>query len=67
MKKTPQMKKTNVENVQEVSKHEIEFMFFSDLVSLAIISCGKLIGYEKVRDLLHKYVYLFCLQIKIII
>ena len=40
------MKKTNVENFQEVT-HEIEFMFFSDLVLLTIIICGKLIGYEK--------------------
>ena len=33
--------------------------FFSDLVSLSIITRGKLIGYEKARDLLHKYVSLF--------
>ena len=41
LKKKPQMKKTNVENFKEVT-HEIEFMFFSDLVSLTIITCGKL-------------------------
>ena len=40
--------------------------FFSDLVSLTIITCGKLIGYEKTKDLLHKYVSLF-FQITIII
>ena len=50
-----QMKKTNVENFKEVT-HEIEFMLFSDLVSLTVITCGKLIGYEKARDLLHKYI-----------
>ena len=60
MKKKTQMKKTNLENFKE-GTHEIEFMLFSDLVLLTIIICGKLIGYEKARDLLHKYVYLlFC-------
>ena len=34
-------------------------MFFSDLISLTIITSGKLIGYEKVGDLLCRYVYLF--------
>ena len=43
LKKKPQMKKTNVEHFKEVT-HEIEFMFCSDLVSLTIIACGKLIG-----------------------
>ena len=52
MKKKPQTKKINVENFKEVT-HEIEFMFFSDLVSLTIIRCGKLVGYEKYRGLLH--------------
>ena len=46
---------------------ETEFMFFSDLVSLTVIRCGKLIGYKKARYLLHKYVSLFFLQITIII
>ena len=59
------MKKTSVENFKEVTL-DIEFMFVSDLVSLTIIICGKLIGYEKARYLLHKYVSLF-LQITIII
>ena len=54
------MKKTNVENFKEVT-HENRFMFLSDLVLLTIITYGKLIGYEKARDLLYKYVYLlFC-------
>ena len=35
------MKKTYIENFKEVT-HEIEFMFFSDLVLLTIILCGKL-------------------------
>ena len=60
MKEKPQVKKTNVEHFKEVT-HEIEFTVFSELVLLTIIRCGKLIGYEKARDLLHKYVYLlFC-------
>ena len=53
MKKKTQMKKTNVENFKGVT-HEIEFMFFFRFSS--VITCGKLIGYEKVRDYIHKYV-----------
>ena len=34
VKEKPQMKKTNLENFKEVT-HEIEFMFFFDLVSLS--------------------------------
>ena len=49
--------KNTVENFKEVTR-EIEFVYFSDLVSLTIITDRKLIGYEKARDLLHKYVYL---------
>ena len=49
----PQMRKTNVEKKLRM---KLSSCFFSDLVSL---TCGKLIGYEKARELLHKYVSLF--------
>ena len=48
-KKKTQMKKTNAENFKEVT-HEIEFMFFPDLVSLTIMTCVKLIGTLKTLD-----------------
>ena len=64
MKKKPQMKKTNVENLKEVT-HEIEFMFFfSVLVFRTKITCGKLIGYEEGRDLLHTYASLFIFKLQ---
>ena len=40
--------------------------YFSDLVSLTIITCGKLIGYEKVRDLLHTYVSLLIFKLQLL-
>ena len=54
------MKKTNFKEVT----HEMEFVFLSDLVWRTIITCGKLIGYEKGRDLLHTYVSLFIFKLK---
>ena len=48
MKKQTQMKKTNVENFKEVT-HEVEFMVSSNLVSLTIISCGKLIVMKRLQ------------------
>ena len=53
-------KKIEVENIKEVT-HENEFMFFFRFSFATVITCGKLICYEKARDLLHQYVYLlFC-------
>ena len=42
-------------------------VFFSDLVSLTVITCGKLIGYEKARDIFLQIVPAPLLYIKTVV